>query len=103
MNALVLFILSSIGLTHIVVDGSIFQPIRDVLKKILPTKVYTVFECYQCAGTWCGLICGAMLFEVTVWNLLVSAFAGSFLSTWSITYLNYLEARTLIDINEKDD
>jgi hypothetical protein len=106
-----LFVLATIGMTHIIVDSSIFSPVRSLLEKILPSYVYKVFECYQCSGTWCGFFIG--------WTLLVYPFdfdlvtkigivfscgcAGSFLSTLAATFLNYLEARSIVDLGEEEE
>ena len=96
-----LFALSVIGMTHIIVDGSIFQGVRDVLKKWLPTKLYRLFECYQCTGTWAGFFLGYFLLHYTdLFAIFACGCAGSFLATWAATDLNYLEARIIVSIEE---
>ncbi len=101
-SLLVLSLLAVIGLTHIIVDGAIFLPVRNLLKKFLPTGIYKLFECYQCSGTWCGFLIGYFMFGT--WPLtLAVGLAGSFVATWGATYLNYLEAQTLINLNDGED
>jgi hypothetical protein len=86
-----LFALATIGLTLIIVDGSIFEPVRCFLEKRLPEKVYDVFECYQCMGTWCGFICGAMAFGLNPIIIILSGFAGSFLAMFTGMILDKLD------------
>ena len=92
MVAFLLFALATIGLTFIIVDGSIFEPVRRILEKRLPEKVYDVFECYQCMGTWCGFICGAMVFGLNPTFIVLSGFAGSFLAMFAGAVLDRLDA-----------
>ena len=55
------YLLASISITHIVVGGSIFGPIR---KKIINSKNFIVNKlkisdlvmCYQCSGFWVGVV-----------------------------------------------
>lgn len=99
---IVLSLLAVIGMTHIIVDGTIFLPVRNFLKKWLPSKVYQLFECYQCCGTWCGFFIGWLLFGT--WSAVIAVgFAGSFVATWGATYLNYLEAQTLVNLGDEED
>lgn len=101
-----LFMFASIGFTHIVVDSVIFAPIKKFLQAKLPDNIGKVFDCYQCAGTWCGFLTGAVLLS---WNPLVwipAGFASSFLSYWAAIYLTYLEAKTVVEMptsKESDD
>jgi hypothetical protein len=75
----ILFAFAVIGLTNILIEGSIFEPLRCVLRKYLPTKVYSVFECPMCMGVWCGWFCG-LPYAHNVWQLLLCGFAGSCLA-----------------------
>jgi hypothetical protein len=82
MQILILYILATIGLTNIIINSTIMEPIRCFLKNHLPDSVYEVFECYQCMGTWCGALCGALvLCEHWVAYLFLYGFAGSFISS----------------------
>lgn len=103
MEVLVLFALAVIGLTNIMVDSSIMAPVRDYLQKILPAYVYKVFECYQCMGTWCGFICGLILISHNPLVVLMCGCAGSFLSVLAGSYLNYIEARTIVNLDNSDE
>ncbi|MCL2742717.1 MAG: hypothetical protein FWE67_02590 [Planctomycetaceae bacterium] len=97
----VLFCLASVGMTLIVVEGSIFRPLRDALvlraekiqqkreEKGLPPGFsfavffHGIFSCVQCAGFWCGLFCG--LFLLTSENFL----PGSALSQKQILIFSF--------------
>lgn len=104
--SVVLFVLGSIGLTHVIVDSAIFAPVRSWLEKWLPSSVYKVFECYQCCGVWVGWFLGALLFgvpEVLAGNYwlaavqtFVAGFAASFVSYGAAVMLTYFEANSVI-------
>lgn len=101
----IIFILASIGMTHIIVDGTIFDGVRGWLKKKLSEKVYSLFECYQCAGFWCGMVAGYFTIAIFMpfWTQVFITFfcgcAGSYLSALAAIHMNALEARTVIDLN----
>lgn len=79
MIDLLLFAFATIGMTLILVRGSIFQPVRNTLarsvdrlrrrreKKGYPPSfslvefVHELIGCTQCMGFWCGLFCGFFL------------------------------------------
>lgn len=75
-----LFCMATIGLTCIILESNIFAPIRNILSHILPTKVYEVFECHQCMGTWAGFLIGYFLISHSFIVVLICGFAGSFLA-----------------------
>ncbi len=92
MIELMLFILSVIGMTNIIVDGSIFQEKREKLEKKSPFWGQVV-RCHQCCGFWCGLICGFFILIIDIpqqnllWSLIIIPLktflfgcAGSFLA-----------------------
>ena len=90
------------GFTQIMVDSSIMDPLRKWLKPRLPASMYKAFECYQCMGFWTGLICGLFLISFNPFVILCCGFAGSFVSTFSVTYLNYLEAQTIVNLEDDE-
>lgn len=86
---LILFILAVIGLTHIVVDAEISEPVHKWIEPRCPV-IARIMDCYQCAGFWCGLALG----PVVSWNplpWLVCGFAGSFLAQLGWLVLDSLE------------
>lgn len=100
MINLVLFLLGVVGLTMILVDSSIMAPIRDLLQKILPEKIYKVFQCYQCMGFWSGIIGGVILIDLHPLIVFMCGCAGSAASSFWATYLNYLEAQSFINLDD---
>ena len=114
-----LFILSVIGATHVLVDSVVAEPFRKWIDdqsklegkwKWYFEKAAYIVNCYQCAGVWVGWFCG--FFLLTTWcglswasvvaipgNLmttLFAGFAGSFLAQFAGVYLEYLRARSII-------
>lgn len=80
----VLWFLATIGLTAMLVDGKIFQPLRD------KTTLWGMLTCYQCAGFWSGLIC-CFLSNYPAGIVLMLGFAGSYASLMAAIVLNKLE------------
>jgi len=96
---ILLFILGVVGMTHIIVDATIFNWLRKFFDKYLPEKVAAGIHCYQCTGFWCGLFCGWAAFAGISWSqLILAGCAGSILSQFMALYLNYIEAQTMISL-----
>ena len=97
-----LFVLSTIGLTNIFVDSSLFDSLRDLFRnKASEGKRFfkflnSIFSCHQCMGFWCGLFCGLILISYNPLVVLTCGFASSFLSVLAANYLNYLEAGAIV-------
>lgn len=98
---LLLFVLSVIGFTHIIVDpATIARPFRNFVEKYCYSWLNKLFSCYQCCGTWIGFICGFALISRKIEVVFMCGMAGSFIATWAATYLNYLEAQSIMNIQE---
>lgn len=90
---MILFILSVIGMTHILVRSEIIEPVEKLAAIYLPTKIHHgLFECFQCAGFWCGAILSLLLISWNPVTIFAFACAGSFLADFSETLFRYLEA-----------
>jgi len=109
MVNLILFVFAVIGLTGILVESTLFAPVRDWIRAestaTTPTVINRQFwvflnqmlSCYQCCGTWSGWFCGLFLFPN--WEtVFMAGFAGSFLASWAATYLTYLQARSIVEL-----
>jgi hypothetical protein len=102
ISELLLFCLAVIGMTHIIVDGSIFQPVRDYLEARLPAKMSELLKCYQCCGFWSGMFLGYFILASNMsWCLCIPVIfaagcAGSFLAMWATIHLNVLEAKMVM-------
>ncbi len=62
MVSLILFLISAMGLTHIIVDSKIAEKPVEWLKDKLPDKILwfnpkEALDCHQCTGFWIGLLC----------------------------------------------
>jgi hypothetical protein len=101
------FISVVIGATLIVVDGSIFAPVREALEKksfgpILDYVKNTVkdplgflknmTDCYQCSGVWVGWLFG-FLMKWDLTQIFCAGFAASFWALIGAYLLNYLESK----------
>jgi hypothetical protein len=99
MTSLILFVLATIGLTSIMVSGTIMSPVRTFLKNKLPARVYEVFDCYQCMGTWCGFVCGILtLSDYWLGLVLLYGFAGSFVANVGCTIFDMILMRTALPL-----
>jgi hypothetical protein len=103
----ILVLLSGVGFSHIIVDGSIFATPRGWIVSKGPEWLKKLVTCYQCTGFWTGLIVGVLSgvfinewapkLDDGLWleRLLVIpvmyGFAVSYLSMMAAAALNYLD------------
>ena len=99
MENFLLFVAASIGATHILVDGSITEPLRNFWKNTAPASLSGLVDCYQCSGFWLGGLMGLLVFPFGLGTLFASACAGSFLASFASVYLNHLEAMTMMSMD----
>jgi hypothetical protein len=113
-------LLAAVGMSHLFVDGTIFDWLRKILiekYKVTRPWVLTLISCYQCTGFWTGALMGlflqpiswglfdhlwwfvALLFSLPLW-LVVTPFifgcAASYLSMAAAAFLNYLDAPAIM-------
>ena len=99
-----LFCLGVVGMTHIIVDpATITKPFRDFVSKYCFSWLDKLLSCYQCCGTWVGFLLGFLLISDNIFVVFSCGMTGSFLSTLSASFLNYLEARTIINLEENSN
>jgi len=103
LQDLILFLLAAIGLTHIIVDAKITEPIRNLATKYLPEKISYMFSCYTCAGVWTSAFLGWVTYGNSLYKIILCAFAGSVLSNFMAIFLNFLEAKTIIDLQNHSE
>jgi hypothetical protein len=121
MTYFLLFLLSSMGLTHIIVDSSIAEEPVKWLKNILPKKILwfhpaEALDCHQCTGFWIGLLCsviwgipwmGISLSGIYIWLMLVRwilcGCVSSVVCLWVSHYFTYLQARAIIDLGDMEE
>lgn len=103
-SSVIIFCLAVIGFTHIIVDpATIVKPFRDYVENSGFSWLNKLLSCYQCCGTWVGFFCGWILLSNNIFVIFLCGMAGSFLSTWAATYLNYLEARSIVNLEGEND
>ncbi len=91
---MILFILAVIGMTQIVVNSEIMEPVDCWAANHLPAKVHHgLFECYQCSGFWCGVVLGLALVGVNPFIVFACGCAGSFLADFSESCFKYMEQK----------
>ena len=98
---LILFVFSVIGMTNIVVDSTIFAPVRNWTKIKYP-KIGELMTCHQCSGFWCGLICGWILQSNNILVIFACGCAGSFLATTNLILSDLLISKTEYVLNNEE-
>ena len=93
-----IYVLGTIGMSHIIVDGSIFETPRNYIIKTFPNSLGKLISCYACTGFWCGIIAGLICFT-NIGLIFLCGCAGSFLSSTGALFLNILETKIVIDNN----
>jgi hypothetical protein len=104
---LILYVLSTIGMAHIIVDASITASFREFVKS-MSTKIGVpsfggVVDCYLCCGTWCGFLMGAIWLSHNPFQILACGCAGGFLANLGAVFLNWLEAATIVNLPNDDN
>lgn len=106
MINLIMFIISTVGLTNILVHGRILDLIKIKNRSVRKWMYHwdwseSLFSCYECTGFWAGLICGFGLFWGQWWLMIFAPFAGSVISQ---TYTDWIYSlRSNIDFEVGDD
>lgn len=98
--AFLLYVLGTVGMSHIVVDGTILQWFRDLVKKLASavkmSKLGGVVDCYMCSGTWCGFFMGWIWLTQNPFEIFACGCAGGFLANFAAVLLNWIEAQTVL-------
>lgn len=97
MTNLLIFIFGVVGITHIVVDSTIFEPFRTAVKEHFPL-LHKLLTCYQCIGFWCGVFFGLpYYYSLGLWNIFfifLYGGVGSFFSVLFAYILNLLDKKS---------
>jgi hypothetical protein len=105
----VIFIFGCIGMTQIVVESSIANKFKNLVKTYTPKTLQTISNffleltgCYQCTGFWTGIFISCLYVlpcVETYWDyakIFVGGCASSCISYFWATFLTYLESQTVI-------
>lgn len=96
MVNLILFVLATIGLTNILIYGEILNDLRDYVHDHAPDWMVTILECYQCCGFWSGIVTGYALLTHDLSGVLMTGFAGSFVSHFAALVTEFIESRSIV-------
>ena len=104
MTTLLLFAVATIGLTNILVHGKIMDVlgIRAWIKANTNDHISSMLDCYECAGFWAGLICGAFLVWPNWWMILLYGFAGSVLAQTYTDVMYLLRSKIEYVVEDND-
>lgn len=101
-----MFVLSTIGMSHIIVDGSIFEGLRDFVrsftKKIGLEHLGSIVDCYLCSGTWCGFFMGYVWISQDPFEVFACGCAGGFLSSLGSSVNNWIESSTIVNLPQDE-
>lgn len=104
---LIMFVLSTIGCAFIIVDGSIFENFRFLVKrffeKIKLPSFGSIVDCYLCCGTWCGFFMGWVWISNNGFKIFACGCAGAFLANLAASTLNLIEALTIVNFTDKEN
>lgn len=100
------FALATIGLTNIVVHGRILDLIKIRGKSLREWMCNwdwskQLFECYECSGFWCGLICGMLILSVKWQFVLCCGFAGSVIAQTFTDLLYLLRSNIEFEVDDQ--
>lgn len=106
--SVILLLLGGVGMTTIIVEGDIFVPVKDFLRKFMHSYFMKMMNCHQCCGFWSGLFVSLFFLPPPVfsetWHTVVldcgknfaSGCAVSLLSVLWASFMLYLESQTVI-------
>lgn len=108
MGPYLLLFAASVGLTAIIVESKITQPLREFfddqanagttrLRRKVGAFFSSLMGCYQCSGFWAGVFVYLLIFGLD-WGVLAGGFASSFLSVFVAALMNLIEAKTTISL-----
>ena len=104
---LILFVMAAIGLTNIMVDSVVMDKPRQWFASKKDNwfcdKINKILECYQCAGFWCGLFCGAIALWMPWLHWLLYGFAGSFVAVLAAHIFTYFEAVAVVNLPDEEN
>jgi hypothetical protein len=105
LSLLLLMLLGGVGMTTIIVEGTIFLPIKDFLKKFMPKFFMTMLDCHQCCGFWSGIFVSLFFLNPVDasgdWSLSLYNFGKNFATGCSVSLLAVFWATLMLFIESK--
>lgn len=105
MTTLFLFVLATIGLTNVLVHGSILDENHLKIRPWIQARLGRfgdLLSCYECAGWWSGLIMGLTLISYHPAIFIPCAFAGSAIGHFYTSITNLIDSNTSYEIAGDD-
>jgi len=103
---LLMFFLGTVGMTQIIVDGSILEGFRKYFKiafKLVGLEhLGSLVDCYLCTGTWCGFFMGYIWVSHDPLEVFACGCAGGFLSSLGSSVLNWIESATIVNLPQDE-
>ncbi len=108
LGNILLMLLGGVGMTVIIVESSIFVPIKNFLQKFMPKFFMQMMDCHQCCGFWSGIFVSLFFlwpfsFESKWLNMLLdtgknfsTGCAVSLLSVFWASFMMLIESKTVI-------
>ncbi len=97
MTQLLLFILSTAGLTIILTRSKIFKPVREYItlrnKNVFMKYLDSILSCSLCCGFWCSIIVYYLQFKNIDTQLVLYTFTGAIMSNLIISVIIYLDRK----------
>lgn len=108
MTGFFIFALATIGLTNIIIYGTIFDTIKIQGKSLREWSHYwewseQLFTCPQCLGFWTGMICGFAVLTTEPFVILACGFAGSVLSEFYRYLIDLINNNITFEVEQDDE
>lgn len=105
MSSLLLMLLGGVGMTVIIVEGAIFVPVKEQLKKFMPAPFIKMLDCHQCCGFWSGFLLSLFFmnpFETYMgFGMILFLLSKNFATGCAVSLLSTLWASVLLLIESK--
>lgn len=102
MENICFFLIAATGLTHLLIDGSIFSKLRSWVISFNNEWLKELVSCYQCAGFHLSFLLGLIFNPLNLpwyYSVFICAFAGSYSAMFGAAVLNYLDSPNQIKGN----
>ena len=110
MSNLFLMLLGGVGMTVIIVESSIFVPIKNFLKKFMFQSFMKMMDCHHCCGFWSGVFISLffvfpfatvleswVIILQTLGKMFATGCGVSLLSVFWASFMMLIESKTVIN------
>ena len=104
---ILLMLLGGVGMTTIIVEGEIFVPVKNLLKKFMPEYFMKMMNCHQCCGFWSGVFISLFFLfpysDINAWNQTLFNLGLNFASGCAVSLLSVFWATIMLFIESKTE